>query len=32
MIPLWGILAALVSALGIWVGVIEGFGWKDPLN
>ena len=31
MLPIWGILAVLVSALGIWVGIIEGFGWKDGL-
>ena len=26
-----GILAILVSGLGIWVGIIEGIGWKDGL-
>ena len=31
MTPIWGILAALVSILGIWVGSIEGVGWKDGL-
>lgn len=29
--PIWGILAILVSGLGIWVGIIEGIGWKDGL-
>ncbi|TKB07660.1 potassium channel family protein [Desulforhopalus sp. IMCC35007] len=31
MTPIWGILAILVSGLGIWVGIIEGIGWKDGL-
>lgn len=31
MVPIWGILTVMVSLLGIWVGFLEGVGWKDGL-
>lgn len=29
--PIWGILAIIISLLGVTVGVIEGIGWQDGL-
>jgi voltage-gated potassium channel len=29
LFPIWGVLAVTISALGVWVGMLEDIGWLD---
>lgn len=29
--PIWGVLAIIISILGIFTGILEGIGWRDGL-
>lgn len=29
--PIWGVLAVIISTLGIFIGILEGIGWRDGL-
>jgi hypothetical protein len=29
--PLWGLLAIIISVLGMYIGIVEGFGWGEGL-